>query len=37
MCLRDDNEVFVLTKTLSLSPSCSVLVGEALGLFHVLQ
>jgi ribonuclease HI len=37
ICVRDDEGTFVLAKTVSISPMCSVAVGEALGLFHALQ
>jgi len=36
-CIRDDEGTFVLAKTLPITPMCTVAVGEALGLFHVLQ
>jgi len=35
--VRDDEGTFVLAKTVSISPTCSVVVGEAIGLFHALQ
>ncbi|KEH21136.1 hypothetical protein MTR_8g098925 [Medicago truncatula] len=37
ICIRDDEGTFVLAKTVSISPMCSVAVGEALDLFHALQ
>jgi hypothetical protein len=36
-CVRDNDEAFVLAKTMSLSPLCSVLMGEALGLYHAID
>ena len=33
----DEEGIFVLAKIVSLSRMCSVVVGEALGLFHALQ
>jgi ribonuclease HI len=37
ICVCDDEGTFVLAKTVFISPTCSVVVGEALGLFHALQ
>jgi len=34
MCVRDDDETFVIVKTMSFSPLWSVSVVEALGLFY---
>jgi hypothetical protein len=36
-CVRDDDNTFVLVKTVSFSPICPVSVGEALGLFYALE
>jgi len=35
--VRDDDDTFVLAKTLSITPMPTVDVGEALGLFHAIQ
>jgi len=37
ICVHDDEGTFVLAKIVSISPMCSIVVGEALGLFHALQ
>jgi len=37
MCLRDKEGNFVLVKTMCITPICTVVVGEALGLFYSLQ
>ncbi|KEH16790.1 hypothetical protein MTR_0093s0070 [Medicago truncatula] len=37
ICIRDDEGTFMLAKTVYISPMCSVVVGEALGLFQSLQ
>ena len=37
ICIRDDEGTFVLAKTVSISPMCSIAVEEALSLFHALQ
>ena len=37
ICVRDDDGAFVLAKTLSFSPLCSIHVGEALGLFNAIE
>jgi len=37
MCLRDEEDTFVLAKTMCIIPMCTVAVREVLGLFYVLQ
>jgi len=37
ICVRDDDSAFVLAKTISFDVVHSVDVGEALGLYHVLE
>jgi len=37
ICVHDDDGDFVLAKTLSFSPLCSVQVSEALGLFNAIE
>jgi ribonuclease HI len=37
MCLRDDEDAYMLAKTMSLSPLVSVNVGDALAFYHALQ
>jgi len=37
MYIRDDEGTFVLAKTIFVSPVCSVLVGEALALYHAME
>jgi len=37
ICVRDDDRVFVLAKTMRVSPLCFVPFGEALGLFNVIE
>jgi hypothetical protein len=37
MCLHEDDRAFIFAKTISFSPFFLVVVGEALGLFHVMQ
>jgi len=37
ICVRDNDGAFVLVKTMSLSPLCSVPVGESLGLFNDVE
>jgi ribonuclease HI len=37
ICLRDDEDAYMLAKTMSLSPLVSVNVGDALALYHALQ
>jgi len=37
ICIRDEEDVFVLAKTTSVSPMCSVPVGESLRLFKALE
>nr|ABD28663.1 Polynucleotidyl transferase, Ribonuclease H fold [Medicago truncatula] len=36
MCIRDEEEWYVLSKTLRITPLCSVKVGEALGPYHTM-
>jgi len=37
MCLRDDEGAFVLANTMWLSLVCTVDLGEAFGLYHVIN
>jgi len=36
LCIRDEDESYVLAKTVWFSPLCSLEVGETLGLYHAL-
>jgi len=37
ICVRNDDGVFVLTKTMSFSHLCYVPLGEALSLFNTIE
>lgn len=37
ICIRDEEDIFVLAKTISVSPMCSVPVGESLCLFEASE
>ena len=37
MCIRDENDIFILAKQEYFSPICEVHIGEALGLLYALD
>jgi ribonuclease HI len=37
ICIRDDEDTFVLAKVIPIFPLCSVSMGEALALYHALE
>jgi ribonuclease HI len=37
ICIRDDEDTFVLAKVIRIFPLCSVSMGEALALYHALE
>jgi hypothetical protein len=37
MCIRDEEGCYVLSKILWITPLCSVEVGKALGLYHIIM